>query len=351
VSFIFTLYVLISLMISSCVCKAWFDDAQKSLPRPLRPIYLDLSPSSGFKYFRHRGMKRRDIELHSDSILPTAVQLDDIYKQLRLERRGYKNVHVHFAELPETPSVSNVRVHTQTSQRRKRRQKFTSSSPSKRPAIFPLVNNTSVASMAPPNFKSAAVNSHWDSPPDKDLIMTNAPLNPNDLMDTSASNDTPPPSPAAYRPVILAGTGTWKETNLLVTVWLTDLEMDPLSNPVFQSATPAVAPRLDGILHTPRAPSVISEPYWLAMSSTQSVWAPESAPSELDGHVDVSVPSSPSLTVGTPQRLRDATNESRGGRRKAARKAPLKPGQRKQASEMRKLGACLRCRFLKKPVC
>jgi hypothetical protein len=32
------------------------------------------------------------------------------------------------------------------------------------------------------------------------------------------------------------------------------------------------------------------------------------------------------------------------------RKGPLKPDQRKQASEIRKLRACLRCKFLKKTV-
>jgi hypothetical protein len=32
------------------------------------------------------------------------------------------------------------------------------------------------------------------------------------------------------------------------------------------------------------------------------------------------------------------------------RKGPLRPEQRKQACEIRKLGACLRCRFLKKTV-
>ena len=39
-------------------------------------------------------------------------------------------------------------------------------------------------------------------------------------------------------------------------------------------------------------------------------------------------------------------SEKRVGRRKG----PLRPDQRKQASEIRKLGACLRCKFLKKPV-
>ena len=38
-------------------------------------------------------------------------------------------------------------------------------------------------------------------------------------------------------------------------------------------------------------------------------------------------------------------------RRVGRRKGPLRPEQRKQASEIRKLGACLRCKFLKKTVC
>ncbi len=40
-------------------------------------------------------------------------------------------------------------------------------------------------------------------------------------------------------------------------------------------------------------------------------------------------------------------SEKRVGRRKG----PLRPDQRKQASEIRKVGACLRCKFLKKTVC
>ena len=48
----------------------------------------------------------------------------------------------------------------------------------------------------------------------------------------------------------------------------------------------------------------------------------------------------------TSQNTRNDT-EKRVGRRKG----PLKPDQRRQAGEIRKLGACLRCRFLKKTVC
>lgn len=39
-----------------------------------------------------------------------------------------------------------------------------------------------------------------------------------------------------------------------------------------------------------------------------------------------------------------------GEKRVGRRKGPLRPDQRKQASEIRKLGACIRCRFLKKTV-
>ncbi|PQE12214.1 c6 finger domain-containing protein [Rutstroemia sp. NJR-2017a BVV2] len=46
----------------------------------------------------------------------------------------------------------------------------------------------------------------------------------------------------------------------------------------------------------------------------------------------------------TPNGKKDATTEKRVGRRRG----PLLPEQRKQASEIRKLRACLRCKFLKK---
>ena len=46
------------------------------------------------------------------------------------------------------------------------------------------------------------------------------------------------------------------------------------------------------------------------------------------------------------QSTKPETTEKRVGRRKG----PLRPDQRKQASEIRKLGACIRCRFLKKTV-
>ena len=44
------------------------------------------------------------------------------------------------------------------------------------------------------------------------------------------------------------------------------------------------------------------------------------------------------------------TNKNESEKRIGRRRGPLKPDQRKQASEIRKLGACLRCRFLKKTV-
>lgn len=47
-----------------------------------------------------------------------------------------------------------------------------------------------------------------------------------------------------------------------------------------------------------------------------------------------------------PPKAAPETSERKVGRRKG----PLRPDQRKQASEIRKLGACLRCKFLKKTV-
>ena len=50
--------------------------------------------------------------------------------------------------------------------------------------------------------------------------------------------------------------------------------------------------------------------------------------------------------IRRPSQTTKNETEKRVGRRKG----PLRPDQRKQASEIRKLGACLRCRFLKKTV-
>ena len=53
-----------------------------------------------------------------------------------------------------------------------------------------------------------------------------------------------------------------------------------------------------------------------------------------------------SPTTRKPAQIPKADTEKRIGRRKG----PLRPEQRKQAGEIRKLGACLRCKFLKKTV-
>lgn len=52
-------------------------------------------------------------------------------------------------------------------------------------------------------------------------------------------------------------------------------------------------------------------------------------------------------TIRRPSQAPKLETEKKVGRRKG----PLRPEQRKQACEIRKLGACLRCRFLKKTVC
>lgn len=52
-------------------------------------------------------------------------------------------------------------------------------------------------------------------------------------------------------------------------------------------------------------------------------------------------------TIRRPSQVQKPETEKKVGRRKG----PLRPEQRKQACEIRKLGACLRCRFLKKTVC
>ncbi|EAW10482.1 Zn(II)2Cys6 transcription factor domain-containing protein [Aspergillus clavatus NRRL 1] len=53
-------------------------------------------------------------------------------------------------------------------------------------------------------------------------------------------------------------------------------------------------------------------------------------------------------TAETKIRKQSQTGKPEGEKRVGKRKGPLKPDQRKQASEIRKLRACLRCKFLKK---
>jgi hypothetical protein len=94
--------------------------------------------------------------------------------------------------------------------------------------------------------------------------------------------------------------------------------------------------------YTPIAPSVISEPFWV-MSPDLSVWAAETAPSEIGEYFDLHALPSSSSTAGPSGEL---TTE----RPVVRRKGPLRPDQRREASEIRKLRACLRCKFLKKTV-
>lgn len=55
-------------------------------------------------------------------------------------------------------------------------------------------------------------------------------------------------------------------------------------------------------------------------------------------------------TAETKIRKQSQAGKPEGEKRVGKRKGPLKPDQRKQASEIRKLRACLRCKFLKKTV-
>lgn len=99
---------------SSSICKSWFNLAKKSLPKPLRPPVFNFPTSSSFKYIHHRRSGFGNVE-DSQSL--------DVYRRMRNERRAFKNIHVRFAELPETPIVYNVRGLTQASRIQKRKRK------------------------------------------------------------------------------------------------------------------------------------------------------------------------------------------------------------------------------------
>lgn len=106
-------YALVSALVCVCrrpladslssECNAWFDKARKPLPRPHRPPEIEHGPSSRVHRSQLHTLKRKrantEHEGHDSSDLQRA----------RAQRRLFRNVRIHFQELPSTPKVSNVR--------------------------------------------------------------------------------------------------------------------------------------------------------------------------------------------------------------------------------------------------
>ena len=98
-------------MIRSLICTAWFDLARTSLPRPLRP------PVSEYQKTRRPIAEATGTKRKRD-ITDTGEQPDiqQLHLKLRMERKRFKNVRVHFTNLPETPRPRNSRSPTPNSE-------------------------------------------------------------------------------------------------------------------------------------------------------------------------------------------------------------------------------------------
>ena len=101
-------------------------------------------------------------------------------------------------------------------------------------------------------------------------------------------------------------------------------------------------------LERPSPPAVITTALVQPIAIRQPGAAQRSPPSPVQrrqSRKNLPVKSSKAVTR-RPSQITKTDIEKRVGRRKG----PLRPEQRKQAGEIRKLGACLRCKFLKKTV-
>lgn len=88
--------------------------------------------------------------------------------------------------------------------------------------------------------------------------------------------------------------------------------------------------------HSPGSGSIATTPPSASASSSRRNSGPRKSP--------IAKPPKPVVRRTSTGKKADGTGEKKVGRRKG----PLRPDQRKQASEIRKLRACLRCKFLKK---
>lgn len=142
---------------------------------------------------------------------------------------------------------------------------------------------------------------------------------------------------------------------------------NPINSPTSETALESPfnpMPRrvsFDHTSHGSQSPTAVSPvavvrpipvPIKKSTSPTRSAASQSSAPSASSASPPTRKPSRKSpiaaKTADTRVRKQSQSSKSEGEKRVGKRKGPLKPDQRKQASEIRKLRACLRCKFLKK---
>lgn len=260
------------------------------MPLPLRPeAFEDMKDVSGVIIPTRRSNIHR---------LPMTRPSHSCSQELlicRNEGRHFKNISIHFTELAKTPAVSNVRnqQHKDTSKRkvkvmgpfRERKRRKVQAEHCKASNI---INNFGM-DMFSPGLRT-------DFPQGIELF-------------TEASVPSKSEMITDMDPLV---------------AWILGLEVPKVDSIQYTRTAEKSFGRL-------KCPSVISEPVWLAFSSTTSDMGLQSAPSEYFP-----------LTGATHRDPRDSSRPRLG------QAQPIKREKRKPLKEILRLRACLRCKFLKK---
>lgn len=198
-----------------CICKACFDHAQKSLPLPLRPPEQDFVTFVPYSQ-RSQGLKRKRFSVLTDG----EIEPQHHRKKMKTEGNMFKNFRTQLSTLAQSPIVSNVR----STGRRLKRHKSTT---------FQATRKASTRQQPAPQQDSA-----------KQYTSNSPGTIPNWLEGTSSLH---------CRPYLLASSDQAKNK-----------EHDPASSFQYSASNkkdPTFSP----------APTVVSEPSWLAMSDLESV--------------------------------------------------------------------------------
>ena len=368
-----------SMLCHSSVCKAWFDRTRKSLPRPLRPPE-PVVPASDNTYMRFRGTKRRNVHINDED----GSQTQDVYKKMRTERRGYKNIRVFYTQLAKSPTISNVRHAKMQGTRKWENNKFlkntwtpavrqpaeTSMGYTESTSVLPLTSAKLIAQSPEAMHKNLpslrSILSSMETPTippmwqngKKDLpgfasLKSKISLNP--CRETLSSDHH-----LNVRSTLgLSNDGNWVPNGLHRLRVEEMLSMRPTKPSDILHATENINDQNISLSrHT--AQTVISEPYWIAGSDSCSVLTTETAPPEIrvetcQFQVTRGVTSELSFAYRESVAVMNTSGTASTESKHLASFRPTvhlesKDEHPPRGRSARKVKACLRCRFLKKTV-
>lgn len=304
------------------------------MPLPLRPPEPEcLGPLT---YVRSQGVKRKRSDIHTTRKAEVAQH----YKKMRTERRSIKNLRLHSTSLGISPAVSNVRG--------KLRQPIREMRPSQslRDAPLAVVDRPldQIGSAVAPRYQigpSAGQNQQASTTNSTSLLFQSSsyissisPVIQSSSEPSSESND------AAGIALGLSVSRLSQESNLAAKV----------ENNSKQRTQDALSD--DFIIYddrdrlSPEAPTLVSEPFWLAFSDNESNQTAETAPLKLESERFVLTSASRDILTG---RNMSRSNLYVQSHRKRTNTRVVKSKQGSTAKMPRAL-ACIRCRLLTKTV-